>query len=311
MKLSRYLVLIMAVLLATLAVPAMAGAAPASKLVTYTAPNGEWSVQYPSDLLHVEKLNNDVTIFISKDRRTVAAIDTYDARVSLTGKLLLRRGQITLQNIYGKPVASSGVLDQPGARWQTGFGFTTSKGSKGAALYHQNGRSQGDYRIFGFAYGYKSVDEAAMLPVLQRVEESLKIFPAAKSGLSGARDTLRAYFDAANAGRYADAARLYGGTYEILVAWNPDVAATNHGALFARGCEQNGLQCLRIQRIVSETVDSASEYHFVVEFRNDDGTTFKTIQCCGGTTPRIARVPFTVLKVNGKFLVQELPLYVA
>lgn len=308
MKLYRYLFLTMALALAALAAPALAGAAP-SKLATYTAPNGEWSVQYPSSLLHVEQLNEDVTIFISKDRHTVAAIDAHVAAGEVTSDDLIGRGQATLRQIYAKKVKSAGVLEFAGARWQTGFNFTTDKGSKGAALYHQNGRVEQDYRVFGFVYGYKAASEKAMRPILEAIGESLWIGPPAPQGIDYARDALRAYFGALYGGRYADAVALYGGSYDILAGWNPDVAPRDRAQLFKNGCTQNGLQCLRLKKIVEERAVSSTKFRFVVQFLNDDGALFK---CCGLTSGKqLSQFTFTVAKVGGKYLVQDLPVYVA
>jgi hypothetical protein len=312
MKLRRYLVLALALVLAALAAPALAGAAPANKLAAYTAPNGQWSIRYPADLLHVEQLNEDVTIFISKDRHTFAAIDSYDATSAAHGDVLIRRGQAALRQIYGKSVKNTGALESPGARWEVGFGFSTAKGSEGTALYHQNGRVDADYRVFGFVYGYKSGSEQSMRPILEAIGESLRIRPPTPTRLDYARDALRAYVGALYAGRYADAAKLYGGRYETLIGWNPDVAAGDRVKLLERGCEQNGLQCLRLKRIVGETAISASEFRFTVEFLNGDGTTFGLKPCCGGIAKRaIIQFDFTVEKVGAAYLVQELPVYVA
>ena len=312
MKYYRYLLLVMALILAALAAPALAGAAVSSQLKTYTAPNGEWSAQYPADLLHVEQLNENVTIFISKDRHTVAAVDVSVATANASKTALIGRGQATLRQIYGKPVKNAGELSFAGARWETGFRFATDKGSKGAALYHQNGRVDGDYRIFGFVYGYKANTEKTLRPILEAIEGSLRIYPPAPKGIDYARDALRGYFGALYAGRYADAVRLYGGTYEILAGWNPDLPARDQARLFERGCTQNGLQCLRLKRIAVERAVSSGEFHFTVEFLNDDGTLFERGPCCGATTSKtISQFAFTVKKVGGAYLVQDLPVYVA
>lgn len=278
------------------------GAAP--RLKTYTAPSGEWSVQYPADLLHVEQLTPEITIFISKDRHTVAAIDTFDAGADTPADALAKRGQAALRQIYSKSVKNTGAIAMPGARWETGFTFTTDKGSKGAALYHQNGRVDQDYRVFGFVYGYKAAGEKSMRPALEAIGESLKINPPVVQRLDRARDGLRAYFGALYAGRYADAARLYGGSYDILVGWNPDVPARDHIALLRNGCEQNGLQCLRLKRIVAEKAVSADEFQFTVEFLADSGKLFVLL----GKTSRFT---FTVKHASGSYLVQDLPVYMA
>jgi hypothetical protein len=310
-KLSRTLILATALLLAILSAPLTASAASGGKLATYTHPDGIWSVQYPSSLLHVEQLNPDVTLFISKDRHSFVAVDTFDATIEAPNSVLIGRGQAVLRQIYGKAVKNTGELEFPGARWATGFSFATAKGSIGEAVYHQNGRIEGNYRIYGMAYGYKVAAERAMLPVLENVRESLRIWPAAPRGIDRARHSLRAYFGALSSGRYADAVALYGGSYETLIGWNPDVAPRYRATLFARGCEQNGLQCLRLKQVIGETTISAGEFNFVVEFLNDDGTTFELGPCCGETDgPVITRFPFNVKKVGGAYLVQDLPVYV-
>lgn len=306
----RYIPLL---LLAIAALAVFAGApgasAAARKLATYTAPGGEWSVQYPADLLHAEQLSPDVTIFISKDRHTVAAIDAYTLAGSIKPSALNARGMATLRTIY-KDVKNTGAIGMPGARWETGFGFATAKGSLGAARYHQNGRVDRDYRVFGFVYGYKAADEKAMLPILQAIGESLKIEPPAARRLGQARDALRAFLAALEAGRYDDADALYGGSYAVLKTWNPGVPASNHIKLLRLGCTQNGLNCLRLKRVVGETAISASEYHFVAELMNADGTVFVQGPCCGDTTgPTISRFAFTMKNVGGAYLVQDLPPY--
>src|SRR6185503_12994402 len=112
MKLYRYLILTIALAILAAGIPATAGAAPVSKLATYTHPDGLWSVQYPSDLLHPEQLNSEVVIFISKDRHTVAAVDTLLASADAyggtdDGSVLIGRAQATLRQIYGAALKST------------------------------------------------------------------------------------------------------------------------------------------------------------------------------------------------------------
>ncbi|HEX5689759.1 MAG TPA: hypothetical protein VFX76_07150 [Roseiflexaceae bacterium] len=310
MKLSRLVILALTLMFAVLSVP-LASAAEGGKLATYTHPDGIWSVEYPANLLHVEQLNPDATLFISKDRHTFVAVDTYDATIEASDSMLIDRGQAMLRHVYGKRIKNTGELEFPGARWAVGFGFATGKGSVGEAVYHQNGRIEGNYRIYGMAYGYKAASERAMLPIVERVRESLRIWPAAPRAIDRARDSLRAYFGALASGRYADAVARYGGSYQTLIDWNPDVAPRNRATLFARGCQQNGLQCLRLKQVIGETTISATEFNFVVEFLSADGTTFSQGPCCGETEgPVITRFPFNVKKVGGAYLVQDLPVYI-
>src|SRR4029079_10018680 len=118
MKLYRYLILTIALALIAAGIPATAGAAPAGKLATYTHPDGLWSVQYPSDLLHPEQLNSEVVIFISKDRHTVAAVDTlrpyaYAYGGTVDGSVLAGRAQATLRQIYGVAVKNIAAIKAP------------------------------------------------------------------------------------------------------------------------------------------------------------------------------------------------------
>lgn len=131
--------------------------------------------------------------------------------------------------------------------------------------------------------------------------------------VESAREALIAYFSLLHAGRYSEAADYYGGTYDILRDWNPTVTPEDHATLFKNGCTINGLMCLRIGTIVREEQVSPTEFRFIVEFMNDDGTLFVLGPCCGATeeemTPQ-TEFTFSVKKVDDRFLVQDLPAYV-
>jgi len=118
-----------------------------------------------------------------------------------------------------------------------------------------------------------------------------------------AREVLQAYFDLLHDGRYAEAASYYGGNYEILWEWNPTVAHDDHATLLENGCKVNGLHCLAIKDIAGEEEISSGEYLFTVEFLAGDGGTFVS-------EPSIEQFSYTVKKVDEKYLVQELPIYV-
>jgi hypothetical protein len=313
MKQYRYLFLVAALLLVALATPTLAAAAPAHNLATYTHPDGLWRIQYPAEVLHVEKLNENVTIFISKDRHTVAAVDTFEAPGNAygnSGEGLRNRARDVLAQIYGAPVKQTGGYSEPPAPWETGIAFKTTKGSMGVAVYEQRGRDSGDTWVHGFLYGYKTVNRGAMLPVMKAMRASFEIGPFAPQGSDEAREALGAYFGALYAGDYAEAVARYGGSYEVLVGWNPDVAPYAQARLFQRGCEQNGLECMRLKRIVEERTISAGEFQFVVEFLNDDGTLFKLGPVGGETSgPTYTQFTYTVRNVGGEYLVQDLPVY--
>ncbi len=132
-------------------------------------------MDYPATLLYVEQLSHNVTIFISQDRSTFAAVDTYLAEGNAygnTGEDLRNRARDTLRLIYGVDVNGSDQLLYGDSGWETGFTFTTDKGSAGEALYEQRGFEQGDNQVFGFLFGHKIAVAEEMQPVLLAMRAS-------------------------------------------------------------------------------------------------------------------------------------------
>jgi hypothetical protein len=165
---------------------------PPSGLATYVHPSGAWSVRYPADLLQPEDMGNGLTIFISQDRGTVAAIDSYVASGNAygnTGEDLRNRARDTLERVYGRPVNETDIIARPAAPWETGVSFTTERGSKGEALYEQRGRHQGQLRVNGFLIGYKASTEAESRPRLVAMRDSFQTSVGQASDLekSGSR----------------------------------------------------------------------------------------------------------------------------
>lgn len=317
MKLYQYVMLLVVLALIASGAPATADAA-ASKLTTYTHPSGLWSVQYPADLLHMEQLSQDVVIFISKDRHTVAAVDTFMANVDAygggtDGGVLVGRAQATLEQIYGKSVKNTGNIKSPGAPWEIGMTFATAKGSQGAAVYEQRGRGQADFRINGFLYGYKSYDAKKVLPVLQAIRASYKANPApANKDLDRARNLLIKYFKLLHDGYYDEAVKLYADSYDTLAQWNPDVPGNHYGQLLASACESQ-LRCLEVRRVARGAAVSSTQFDFAVEFSNEDGTLFKRGPCCGSSEaqmPTKTLFAYTVEKRGDEMRVHGLPVYV-
>jgi hypothetical protein len=71
--------------------------------------------------------------------------------------------------------------------------------------------------------------------------------------------------------------------------------------------------CLEVQTIVQERTVSSNEFKFVVEFTNDDGSLFVRGPCCrarGTEMPPQSQFLYLVIKVDNRFLVQGLPVYV-
>jgi hypothetical protein len=137
--------------------------------------------------------------------------------------------------------------------------------------------------------------------------------PSTSDDVQGAAQALTSYFSLLHAGRYDDAARHYGGDHDVLSGWNPDVNQDDYATLFKRGCTANGLVCLPIGSVLGEQQVSPTEFRFVVEFINDDRTSFVLGPCCGATEeemPPQTQFTLTVRKVDNSFLVQDLPVYV-
>ncbi len=150
------------------------------------------------------------------------------------------------------------------------------------------------------------------VPVLEPWE-AITPTPSTGDDLKRAREDLIAFFSLLHAQRYGEATNYYGGTYDILRDWNPTVARDDRATLFKNGCTINRLMCLRIRTIVREEQVSPTELRFTVEFMNDDGTLFVLGPCCGATEEEIppqTEFTFSVKKVDGRCLVQDLPVYV-
>jgi len=128
-----------------------------------------------------------------------------------------------------------------------------------------------------------------------------------------ATKVLQDFFEHLAQGEYEDAADLFGGSYETLVAFNPDINPDNYIALWQSGCQVNGLQCLPVRIATLNEVSSKGEYIFSVEFSNPDDTLFVLNACCGGNpvNPPIFQFEYRVIEGgDGQFRVLDLPVYV-
>ena len=128
-----------------------------------------------------------------------------------------------------------------------------------------------------------------------------------------AEDALVTFLGSLHDGQYEEAAQLYGGSYEIMLEQNPGIDPTDHALLMENACTINGAVCLEVKGAELERVVSPTEFEFIVEFLNEDGTLFVLGPCCGGNTtdsPPQSGFIFTMIKdSNGKFLVMDMPPY--
>ncbi len=127
-----------------------------------------------------------------------------------------------------------------------------------------------------------------------------------------ARRTLTVFFEAVSTGRYAEAAELYGGSYEILQGWNAGVDPADGAGLLRAGCEINGLQCLPA-RSITGVAQLETRFTFDVTFRYRDGGMFVRGPCCGADAtqmPPVSVFTYTVVWTDAGFRVLDLPPYV-
>ena len=129
-----------------------------------------------------------------------------------------------------------------------------------------------------------------------------------------ARQTLADFINALHSGQYEEAARLYGGSYEMHISQNPDLDPQDHAALFQNACSNNGFMCLQTLTIEEEPSLSDTEFTFMVQFQNADGSQFIQGPCCGESetdSPPISDFPFRVVKdPSGNMLVLDMVPYV-
>jgi hypothetical protein len=128
-----------------------------------------------------------------------------------------------------------------------------------------------------------------------------------------ARQTLEAYFSALSTGRYAEAAALYGGDYQVLVDNNSDLDPNDHKSLFQNACQINGFVCaLAIKDYMRESQPTEAEFVFTVEFQTTAGELFSLGPCCGADPtemPPVTQFEYHVREVDGNYKVMDLPVY--
>ena len=133
------------------------------------------------------------------------------------------------------------------------------------------------------------------------------------STASEAHDVLVDFLALLHTKKYAEAAPLYGGDYEALQVFNPEIDRSDPTALWTWVCNNQLLQCLEVRSAVfKEQVGDA--YIFEVEFNNPDGSQFVLGPCCGANEtemPPVSQFEFTVTRdADGRFIVMNTPPYV-
>ena len=133
------------------------------------------------------------------------------------------------------------------------------------------------------------------------------------STASEAHDVLVDFLTMLHTKNYAQAVPLYGGEYESLQVFNPEIDPHDRVALWTWVCENKLLQCLEV-RSTTFTKLVGDSYVFQVEFNNPDGSLFVLGPCCGANEtemPPVSQFEFTVSRnADGKFVVMNMPPYV-
>ena len=133
------------------------------------------------------------------------------------------------------------------------------------------------------------------------------------STMAEAHDVLIDFFTLLNEGKYDEAVTLYGGSYESLQVFNPEIDPSDPVGLWAWACENRLLQCLKVRSATFQRLEGDT-YVFQVEFSNEDGSLFVLGPCCGANEtemPPVSQFEYRISRtVPGKFTVMEPPPYV-
>jgi hypothetical protein len=112
---------------------------------------------------------------------------------------------------------------------------------------------------------------------------------------------------------YTDAVPLYGGEYDPLQVFNPEIDPNDHAALWTWACEHQLLQCLEVRSATFKDLRGDS-YIFQVEFSNPDGSLFVLGPCCGANEtemPPVSQFEYPVSRnADHGFVVMNTPPYV-
>ena len=131
--------------------------------------------------------------------------------------------------------------------------------------------------------------------------------------MAEAHDVLVDFLTLLQEKKYAEAVPLYGGEYEALQVFNPEIDPDDHLALWTWACDNLLLQCLEVRSATFKELRGDS-YVFQVEFNNPDGSLFVRGPCCGASEtemPPVSQFEYLVSRdADGRFVVMNTPPYV-
>ena len=113
--------------------------------------------------------------------------------------------------------------------------------------------------------------------------------------------------------QYQRAAKLYGGSYDILIDYNPTVEEGDKSSLLRAACRFNGFMCLEVLSAQLIEGDDQGEFTYEVKFANPDGSEFVLGPCCGASEeempPKSSFTVYVQCDDDGSCLVMDLPPY--
>jgi len=165
---------------------------------------------------------------------------------------------------------------------------------------------------------YLRLNSPSEIPVSTEQEPTEVISPETEAPPTEAAEdralqALTEYLAALNSGDYASAEKLYGGSYEMLEGYNPDVDPSDHALLLERACEFNGLNCLKLKSANLDQITVDNKFVFTIELQTNNGELFEIGPCCGedeeGFIP-VSVFTFTVIQVDpSHYKIMDLPPY--
>lgn len=136
----------------------------------------------------------------------------------------------------------------------------------------------------------------ALLLLIAGCTEKIEVYP------DDPETIVQAYFKSLYDENYNQVIIYYGGTYEELQGYHPQMDGNDRAALFRAYIEITGGQLVKIDSIVKMTeIRADEEYSFELTFIDKEGKSFR-----GGMI-----YTYSVKKVDGQFKVMELPPYLA
>lgn len=129
-----------------------------------------------------------------------------------------------------------------------------------------------------------------------------------------AAQALKDFYTLLHQGLYTQAAQLYGGSYGVLIGYNPEIDPADEVSLLQAGCKFNGLMCLPVLSAAPVDTLDEQDFAFSVVFANPDGTPFVLGPCCGETEDTMPPVSTFIVHVRCETVdacrVMDLPPYV-